>query len=115
MEINISREGNPLWKLKLKFDSTEELTNKVSKMAHSNFELKSSIENWDSFLKGFAHYVATNLYQFLYACQIQDEARRLNSCQELLTGLCPNIKEVEIMAVDAPNLKDHEFTISQSV
>jgi len=114
MEFTILREGNPVWKLKLKFESIELLTNKVSRMAQSNFELKSNIKDWDSFLKGFAHYVATNLYQFLYACQIQDEGRRLSSCQELLRGLCPDIKEVTILEVDAPNVKDHELTISQS-
>tara|TARA_R110001592_G_scaffold323443_1_gene602716 strand:+ start:10149 stop:10496 length:348 start_codon:yes stop_codon:yes gene_type:complete len=115
MEFTIVREGNPEWRLILKFENTKVLSSKLEQMAEVNFELKSCIKDWDNVLKGFSQYLAVNIYQFLYACQIGEERRRLRSCQELIWGLCPEIKEVTILSVDAPNVKDHDLTIRQSV
>tara|TARA_R110002050_G_scaffold243066_1_gene379384 strand:+ start:7617 stop:7964 length:348 start_codon:yes stop_codon:yes gene_type:complete len=115
MEFTIVREGNPEWKLILKFENTELLIKKLEKIAESNLELKSCIKDWSNVLKGFSQYLAVNIYQFLYACKIRDDQRRLKSCQELLWGLCPDVTEVTVLSVDAPNVKDHELTISQSV
>jgi hypothetical protein len=115
MEFTVLREGNPEWKLHIKFDNEEELISKLEKMAIINLELKTCIQVWDHILKGFSEYLAVNLYQYLYACEIKEELRRIESCQELVWGLCPDVKEATILSIDAPNLKDHELSISQSV
>jgi hypothetical protein len=111
MKVVVLREGNPEWKIVFNIIELERLKAKAIAMAKSNFTLRKAIKEWDSESKGLAAYFAVNIYQYLYACNIKDDKRRLQSSQELLYGFAPDIKEVTILSVDAPNTEDHDLTI----